>query len=282
MSNSLRDKGFFVVPGVFNPFTALLAEKAGFKAVYLSGGALTSSYGIPDIGLITLVEIESMVKKIREVTKIPLIVDIDTGFGEAINVYRAVKAMESAGANAVHIEDQNMPKRCGHLNGKELIAESNMIEKIEAAVRARKEMLIIARTDARSVSGFDDAVIRAKAYVDAGADIIFPEALETKEEFKNFASKVNAPLIANMTEFGKTPLIKAEEFEKMGYKYVIFPVTLFRTMALAAEDALKTLKEEGTQKNLIDKMITREHQYSIIKYDEYKKVDHSVASKKDS
>ncbi len=276
MSNLLNDEKFLVVPGVFNPFTALLAEKAGFKAAYLSGGALTSSYGIPDIGLITLKEIEEMVKKIREVTSLPLIVDMDTGFGEAINVYRAVKTLEAAGANAVHLEDQKMPKRCGHLNGKELIDESNMAEKIKAAIKARNKMLIIARTDARSVTGFDDAVKRAKAYVAAGADMVFPEALQTREEFKAFASSVKIPLMANMTEFGKTPFIKAGEFKKLGYKFVIFPVTLFRIAARSMEEALEVLKKEGTQENLIDKMMTREHQYSIIKYDEYEEVDNNT------
>ncbi|MFP3261161.1 MAG: isocitrate lyase/phosphoenolpyruvate mutase family protein, partial [Sulfolobus sp.] len=222
MSEVLRKAGFLIIPGVFNPFTALLAEKVGFKAVYLSGGALTSSLGLPDLGVITLDEVAWMVRRIREVTDIPIIVDADTGFGEAINVYRAVKVLERAGANAIQIEDQVLPKKCGHLNGKEVVRPKEMVEKIKAALKARKEMLVIARVDSRGVYGLDDAIERGKMYLEAGADIIFPEALESKEEFARFAKEVKSPLLANMTEFGKTPLITAQEFKEMGYKYAIF------------------------------------------------------------
>jgi len=261
------------VPGVFNPFTALLAEKVGFKAVYLSGGALTSSFGLPDIGLISLEELVYMVRKIREVTSIPMIVDADTGFGEAINVYRTVKLLEGAGADAIQIEDQQMPKKCGHLDGKEVVDRRTMISKIKAAVRARKEALIIARVDSRDVIGIDDAIERAKAYLEAGADVIFPEALHSKEEFERFAREVKAPLLANMTEFGKTPFITAEEFKAMGYTYVIFPVTIFRVAAKAMKEALEVLMREGTQKPLLEKMMTRKEQYEIINYNFYEKLD---------
>ncbi|WP_187152729.1 methylisocitrate lyase [Acidianus manzaensis] len=267
-------KEFTIVPGVFNPFTALLAEKVGFNAVYLSGGALTSSLGIPDIGLITLDELAYMLRKIRDVTNIPIIVDADTGFGEAINVYRTVKILERAGANAIQIEDQRMPKKCGHLDGKEVVQKSDMISKIKAALKARKEALIIARVDSRDVISLDDAIERAKSYVEAGADIIFPEALHSKEEFEKFAKEVKkVPLLANMTEFGKTPFITAEEFKEMGYTYVIFPVTIFRVAAKAMKDALEVLKKEGTQKSLIDKMMTRKEQYEIINYTYYEMLD---------
>ncbi|MCI2414003.1 MAG: methylisocitrate lyase [Candidatus Aramenus sp.] len=266
-------KEFTVVPGVFNPFTALLAEKVGFKVVYLSGGALTSSFGLPDIGLISLEELVYMVKKIREVTSIPMIVDADTGFGEAINVYRTVKLLEGAGADAIQIEDQQMPKKCGHLDGKEVVDRRTMISKIKAAVRARKEALIIARVDSRDVIGIDDAIERAKAYLEAGADVIFPEALHSKEEFERFAREVKAPLLANMTEFGKTPFITAEEFKAMGYTYVIFPVTIFRVAAKAMKEALEVLMMEGTQKPLLEKMMTRKEQYEIINYNFYEKLD---------
>ncbi|MDT7876713.1 MAG: methylisocitrate lyase [Sulfolobaceae archaeon] len=278
MSEVLRKADFLIIPGVFNPFTALLAEKVGFKAVYLSGGALTSSLGLPDLGVITLDEVAWMVRRIREVTDIPIIVDADTGFGEAINVYRAVKVLERAGANAIQIEDQVLPKKCGHLNGKEVVRPKEMVEKIKAALKARKEMLIIARVDSRGVYGLDDAIERGKMYLEAGADIIFPEALESKEEFARFAKEVKSPLLANMTEFGKTPLITAQEFKEMGYKYVIFPVTIFRVAAKAMKEALEVLLKEGTQKSLIDKMMTRKEQYEVINYYFYENLDKELAN----
>lgn len=277
MSEVLRKADFLVIPGVFNPFTALLAEKVGFKAVYLSGGALTSSLGLPDLGVITLDEVAEMVRRIREVTDIPIIVDADTGFGEAINVYRAVKILERAGASAIQIEDQVLPKKCGHLEGKEVVGPKDMVAKIKAALKARKEMLIIARTDARAVNGLEDAIERAKMYLEAGADVIFPEALESKEEFSLFAKEVKAPLLANMTEFGKTPLITAKEFKEMGYMYVIFPVTIFRVAAKAIKEALEVLFKEGSQKSLMDKMMTRKEQYEIINYYFYESLDKQLA-----
>jgi methylisocitrate lyase len=278
VSEVLRKADFLIIPGVFNPFTALLAEKVGFKAVYLSGGALTSSLGLPDLGVITLDEVAWMVRRIREVTDIPIIVDADTGFGEAINVYRAVKVLERAGANAIQIEDQVLPKKCGHLNGKEVVRPKEMVEKIKAALKARKEMLIIARVDSRGVYGLDDAIERGKMYLEAGADIIFPEALESKEEFAMFAKEVKSPLLANMTEFGKTPLITAQEFKEMGYKYVIFPVTIFRVAAKAMKEALEVLLKEGTQKSLINKMMTRKEQYEVINYYFYENLDKELAN----
>ncbi|MFP3201279.1 MAG: methylisocitrate lyase [Sulfolobus sp.] len=280
MSEVLRKADFLIIPGAFNPFTALLAEKVGFKAVYLSGSALTSSLGLPDLGVITLDEVAWMVRRIREVTDIPIIVDADTGFGEAINVYRAVKVLERAGANAIQIEDQVLPKKCGHLNGKEVVRPKEIVEKIKAALKARKEMLIIARVDSRGVYGLDDAIERGKTYLEAGADIIFPEALESKEEFARFAKEVKSPLLANMTEFGKTPLITAQEFKEMGmgYKYVIFPVTIFRVAAKAMKEALEVLLKEGTQKSLIDKMMTRKEQYEVINYYFYENLDKELAN----
>ncbi|MDT7861379.1 MAG: methylisocitrate lyase [Saccharolobus sp.] len=278
MSQILRESDFLIIPGVFNPFTAILAKKVGFKAVYLSGAALTSSYGLPDIGLITLDEVAEMIRRIKEVVDIPIIVDADTGFGEAINVYRTVRVLEKAGADAIQIEDQRMPKKCGHLEGKEVIEPLEMVQKIKAALKARKEALIIARVDSRGVIGLDDAIERAKIYLEAGADIIFPEALTSKEEFSKFAKEVKAPLLANMTEFGKTPYITAKEFKEMGYKYVIFPVTIFRVAAKAMKEALEILLREGTQINLLDKMITRQEQYEIIDYFFYEKLDKELGS----
>ena len=279
MSDLLNNK-FLSVPGVYNPFSALLAGRKGFKAVYLSGGGLTASMGLPDLGVITLTELAGMVRSIHEITDIPIIVDADTGFGETLSVYRTVKLLEEAGASAIQIEDQVSPKRCGHLNGKEVVSKDNMVEKIRAASAARKDSLIIARTDARAVTGMDDALERAKTYVKEGADIVFPEALTDREEFRYFAENTDFPLLANMTEFGKTPFIKASEFQEMGYRFVIFPVTLFRIAAKAMDDALEALKVQGTQEGIINNMMTRKEQYEVINYDFYQDFDKNIAKGK--
>ncbi|EQB70569.1 MAG: hypothetical protein AMDU4_FER2C00238G0002 [Ferroplasma sp. Type II] len=279
MSDLLNNK-FLSVPGVYNPFSALLAGRKGFKAVYLSGGGLTASMGLPDLGVITLTELAGMVRSIHEITDIPIIVDADTGFGETLSVYRTVKLLEEAGASAIQIEDQVSPKRCGHLNGKEVVSKDNMVEKIRAASAARKDSLIIARTDARAVTGMDDALERAKTYVKEGADIVFPEALTDREEFRYFVENTDFPLLANMTEFGKTPFIKASEFQEMGYRFVIFPVTLFRIAAKAMDDALEALKVQGTQEGIINNMMTRKEQYEVINYDFYQDFDKNIARRK--
>ena len=279
MSDLLKNK-FNIVPGVYNPFSALLAKRKGFNAVYLSGGGLTASYGLPDLGVITLTELTDMVRKIHEITDIPIIVDADTGFGETLNVYRTVKLLEEAGASAIQIEDQVSPKRCGHLDGKEVVSKQNMVEKIRAADKARNNALIIARTDSRAVNGIDDAVDRSRLYIREGADIIFPEALIDESEFKYFSGKTDFPLLGNMTEFGKTPFIRAKTFEEYGYKFVIFPVTLFRMAARAMDDALNAIKNEGTQENIIDKMMTRKEQYEVINYEFYNDFDKNIMNKK--
>jgi len=279
LSDLLNNK-FLSVPGVYNPFSALLAGRKGFKAVYLSGGGLTASMGLPDLGVITLTELAGMVRSIHEITDIPIIVDADTGFGETLSVYRTVKLLEEAGASAIQIEDQVSPKRCGHLNGKEVVSKDNMVEKIRAASAARKDSLIIARTDARAVTGMDDALERAKTYVKEGADIVFPEALTDREEFRYFVENTDFPLLANMTEFGKTPFIKASEFQEMGYRFVIFPVTLFRIAAKAMDDALEALKVQGTQEGIINNMMTRKEQYEVINYDFYQDFDKNIARRK--
>jgi len=278
LSEILRNSEFLIIPGVFNPFSAILAKRVGFKAVYLSGAALTASYGLPDLGVITLEEVAEMVRKIKEVVDIPVIVDADTGFGEVVNVYRAVKVLESSGADAIQIEDQVLPKKCGHLEGKELITREEMVQKIKAALMARRNALIIARTDARGVLGLEEAIERGNIYLEAGADVIFPEALTSKDEFKLFAQRVKGPLLANMTEFGKTPLISASEFKEMGYKYVIFPVTIFRVAARAMEKALKILLEEGTQAKLIPDMMSRSELYEVINYKFYENLDKHIFS----
>ncbi len=274
----LRGDHIIMVPGVFNPLSALLAKKHGFKAIYLSGAALTASYGLPDLGLITLDEMLYMVRKIRSIVDTPLIVDVDVGYGEILNVARTVKEMEEAGAAAIQIEDQEMPKKCGHLGSKKLIPAEEMVYKIRAAVSVRKELLIVARTDARGVEGMVEAIRRAKMYAEAGADIIFPEALLSEEEFKKFREEIDIPLLANMTEFGKTPYITAKEFEEMGYNIVIFPVTSLRMAANAIEDTYRELSKKGTQRDILDRMMTREELYRLINYKKYEEFDRLIES----
>jgi methylisocitrate lyase len=247
-----------VAPGVFSPAVAKLAEKAGFRALYFSGAGFSNLLALPDLGMTTLSEVARATREITGRVSIPLIVDVDTGFGEALNVARTVDEMKASGAAAIHIEDQVLPKRCGHLEGKELVEVDEMVKKIIAARGAAgRDLLIIARTDARTVEGMEGAVERAVTYSKAGADMIFPEALESREEFREFRRKVNLPLIANMTEFGKTPYMTAKEFEDLGYDIVIFPVTAFRAMMKAVEVTLGRLKSEGTQKGILGSLMTR-------------------------
>lgn len=272
----LSRPGIVIAPGgAFDAFVALMIQQLGFEALYVSGAAFSSSLGLPDLGVFTLDELVRFTKYITDAVDIPVIVDTDTGFGETLNVVRTVREFESIGASAIHIEDQELPKKCGHLSGKHVVPADEMIKKIKAAVEARRDgnFLIIARTDARGTYGLDEAIWRAQAYVEAGADIIFPEALENKEEFARFAREVKAPLLANMTEFGKTPYIAAKEFEEMGYRIVIFPVTTFRVAMKAVRDALIELKEKGTQKDLLSKMISRQEQYEVIHYWDYENWD---------
>ncbi len=276
----MEKEDIIVAPGVFNPAVALLAERLGFKAAYLSGAALTGSLAMPDLGLITLTELVGHVRYITRVARIPLIVDADTGFGEAINVQRTIRELEEAGAAAVQLEDQVLPKKCGHLAGKSLVSPEDMVKKIIAAVDARRRgILIVARTDARGVEGLESAIERANMYVEAGADIVFPEALTSIDEFREFASRVKAPLLANMTEFGKTPYITVDEFRKAGYKIVIFPVTAFRVAMGAIREAFRVLMVEGTQRGLLDRMMTRSEFYELIGYSEYEARDSKLAER---
>ncbi len=258
-----------VLPGAFNALTARAIERAGFEAVYLSGATLANGLlGVPDIGLTTLSEAVLHATRCAAVTSVPVISDADTGFGGSDNAARTVQEFERAGLSGLHLEDQEFPKRCGHLSGKRLVPVEEFVEKIAAAAAARKDadFLIIARTDARGVSGYDDAVERAHAYLKAGADAIFPEALESREEFERFARDVPAPLLANMTEFGKTPYLTVEQFAAMGYKLVIFPVTLMRCAMKAVEQALGELKSCGSQKGLLERMQTRQELYDLLGY----------------
>lgn len=259
-----------VMPGAFNALSARAIERAGFEAIYLSGGALANSMlGVPDVGLTTLSEATYHATRCAASTSIPIISDADTGFGGSDNAARTVEEFERAGLSGLHLEDQEFPKRCGHLSGKTLVPMDEFCEKVSAAARARHDpdFLIIARTDARGVTSYDDAVARAIAYVAAGADMIFPEALQSVEEFARFAQDVKVPLLANMTEFGRTPYLSADEFADMGYRIVIFPVTMQRIAMKAVVDALAHLKTHGTQRELLRRMQTRQELYDLLGYD---------------
>ncbi len=265
-----------VIPGVFNALTAKLAERLGFEAAYLSGGALSAGWaGLPDIGLLTLNEFAEQAAVLARSTSLPLLCDADTGFGEPMNVERTVRLYEEAGAAGLHLEDQVMPKRCGHLTGKALVDTATMTAKIRAAVAARRDrnFVIVARTDARSVEGFDAAVDRSRSYVAAGADMIFPEALESSDEFGRFASLVEGPKLANMTEFGRSPLLSRDELAALGYCAVLFPLTAFRSAMRAAEQTLRELRELGTQRGLLDRMQTRAELYDLLGYTDWEARD---------
>ena len=273
----LTEQRALTVPGVFNGLSALLARRAGASAAYLSGAALSASMGIPDIGLVTLDELVRTARQIVRVTGLPLIVDADTGFGSALNVMRTVRELEDAGAAAVQIEDQVDPKRCGHLDGKQVTSVERMSEKVAAARAARGDLVVIARTDARATHGFDEAVARGRAYLEAGADVIFPEALETAEEFRDYAAAVDAPLLANMTEFGRSPALSAGELGELGYRLVIFPVSAARVAAFHVGAFYGDLLEGGSAQPWLDRMQTRDQLYDLLDYDAYADLDAGAA-----
>ena len=263
------------MPGVFNALVARMAERLGFGAVYLSGAALSAGACLPDVGLLTLTEFVDQARLITQATPLPLLCDADTGFGEALNVERSVRLFEAAGVAGIHLEDQLLPKRCGHLSGKQLAEPEAMVAKIRAAVAARRDpdFMLIARTDARGVTGFDDAVRRARLYVQAGADGIFPEALETAEEFAAFAKAVPVPLLANMTEFGRSPNLDFAELAAMGYRMVIYPVTAFRAALRAAQETLQAIRDQGHQRDVLPRMLTRAELYDLLGYAGYEARD---------
>jgi methylisocitrate lyase len=271
----LINRGHVVAPGVFNGISALLAERAGFRALYLSGSGVAGCMGLPDLSLTTLSEVADETRKITSVSKLPLIVDIDTGFGETLNVMRTIRSIEAAGASAIHIEDQQLPKKCGHLSGKKIVPQEEMAEKVRMASESRndKDFMIIARTDSRAVEGLDGSIERGKLYVKAGADAIFPEALESEDEFREYAKKVRAPLLANMTEFGKSPLLSSKELAGIGYKIIIFPLTGFRSALSAVNSTYSELSRRGTQMGFLDKLMTREKFYDVIGYKDYEYED---------
>jgi methylisocitrate lyase len=270
----LGGKKIVVAPGVFSPAVAKLAQKLGFRALYFSGAGFSNFLALPDLGITTLTEVARAARQVTSQVTVPLIVDADTGFGEALNVARTVEEMRAAGAAAIHIEDQVLPKRCGHLDGKELVDVDEMVKKLIAAKDAAgRDLLVIARTDARTVEGIDSAIERAKVYSRADVDMIFPEALESREEFAEFRRRVGTPLMANMTEFGKTPYMAAKDFEELGYEMVIFPVTAFRSMMKAVEGTLTELKSKGTQKGILGSLMTRNEFYDLIDYHRYEEAD---------
>ncbi len=272
----IRRGGILRLPGAYNGLAALQAKRQGFEAVYLSGAAVSASMGLPDLGIITVEDVCFFVRQVSRASGLPVLVDGDTGYGEALNVMHMVRAFEDAGAAAVHIEDQLLPKKCGHLNDKKLAAPEDMAAKIAAAARARRHLYIIARTDAAASEGLDGAVARAKRYLDAGADAIFPEALTTAEMFREFARRVQAPLLANMTEFGRTPYFTAAEFEAMGYRMVIWPVSALRMAAKAQELLYATIRREDGPRSVIAQMQTRQELYETISYSDYEALDASI------
>jgi methylisocitrate lyase len=256
------------IPGVFNALVAKMAERLGFQAAYLSGGALSAAAGVPDIGLLSVNDFVDFARSITLATTLPLLCDADTGFGEVLNIERTVQMFENAGVAGIHLEDQEMPKRCGHLAGKRLVEPELMAAKIRSAVVARKDrdFVIIARTDARGVNGFNDTVRRAGTYLEAGADAIFPEALESEEEFGAFAKAIKAPLLANNTEFGKSPNLDLSTFAELGYRMVLFPLTAFRSALKAAQETLVEIASKGHQRDRLPAMLNRAQLYDLINY----------------
>src|SRR5476649_2506965 len=269
--------GLLQLPGTHNGMAALQARAAGFEALYLSGAAMTASMGLPDLGIITVDEVCFFVRQVARSSGLPVLVDGDTGYGEALNVMHMVRSFEEAGAGAVHIEDQLLPKKCGHLNDKKLADPHDMAAKVAAAAKARRDLVVIARTDAAASEGIDGAVARAKLFLEAGADAIFPEALVNAEMFRAFAKAMPCvKLLANMTEFGRTPFFTASEFEAMGYSMVIWPVSAFRVANKAQERLYAAIKRDGGTQKMVDQMQTRAELYQTIGYHDYEALDSSI------
>ncbi|MFE6859412.1 methylisocitrate lyase [Nocardia sp. NPDC057668] len=265
-------------PGAFNPLVAKLIQEIGFEGVYVSGAVLSADLGLPDIGLTTLTEVAGRGQQIARVTDLPVLIDADTGFGEPMSAARTVTVMEDAGIAGLHLEDQVNPKRCGHLDGKAVVPTEDMVRRLSAAVAARRDpnFVICARTDAAGIEGIDAAIDRAKAYADAGADLIFTEALHTPAEFEKFRAAVSIPLLANMTEFGKSELLAAEVLDSIGFNAVIYPVTTLRLAMFAAEAGLREIYTQGTQAGLLDKMQHRSRLYELLQYERYNEFDTDI------
>jgi methylisocitrate lyase len=275
----LSRPGILKLPGAHNGLAALQARRAGFDALYLGGSAMTGQMGIPDLGILTVADVCFYIRQVVRASALPVLVDGDTGHGEALNTMHMVREFEEAGAAAVHIEDQELPKKCGHLNDKRLVDARDMAAKVAAAVKARRHLVIIARTDAAASEGMDGAVARATLYREAGADAIFPEALTSAEMFREFARRMpGVPLLANMTEFGRTPVFTAGEFEAMGYRMVIWPAGAFRVAAKAQDELYAALARDGGTQNMLDRMQTRKELYDLIGYYDYEKLDASIVA----
>ena len=268
--------GILPLPGAYNGLSALQAKAAGFEALYLSGAAMSASMGLPDLGILTVDDVCFFARQLARSAQLPVLVDGDTGFGEALNVMHMVRALEEAGAAAVQIEDQLLPKKCGHLNDKKLAPAEEMAAKLAAAVRARRHLYLVARTDAAQAEGLEGAIARARLYLEAGADAIFPEALVSADDFRSFAQAIDAPLLANMTEFGHTPPMSASELETLGYRMVIWPVSALRMAARAQEELYACLRAEGSAQRLVPKMQTRAELYETIGYHDYEALDASL------
>ena len=266
-------------PGSWSPLVSMAIEKEGFDGVYISGSVLSNDLGYPDIGLTSLTEVAQRGRQIARTTKLPSIIDIDTGFGEPMSATRTVQEMIEMGLAGCHIEDQVNPKRCGHLDGKGIVSSEEMVRKVAAAAKGKsldENFLLIARTDSRATEGLDKAIERSKAYIDAGADCIFIEALADEKEFELFRKAISVPLLANMTEFGKSRLLTYQELSNLGYNIVIYPVTTFRLAMKNTIDGLKEIKSKGTQESLLDKMQTRKELYELSRYEEYNSFDQNI------
>ena len=262
------------IVGTINAYTALLAEKSGHKAIYLSGGGVAaSSLGVPDLGITSLQDVLIDVERITNSTDLPLLVDIDTGWGGAFNISRAVKSLINSGAGGLHIEDQVAQKRCGHRPNKEIVSKQEMVDRVKAAVDAKTDddFVVMARTDALANEGIDLAIERSLAYQEAGADALFPEALTTLEEYKMFSKEIDIPILANITEFGKTPLFNCEELKDSGVSMVLYPLSAFRAMSKAAESVYEEINQSGSQENVLNKMQTRDELYEVLDYHSFEK-----------
>lgn len=276
LREQLAQPSIIQVPGAHDALSAILARQAGFKCLYVSGAALTASMGLPDLGIISIEELCASTRRIYRACQLPLIVDADTGYGEVLNVMRCVRELEDCGAAAIQLEDQQLPKKCGHLNDKKLVSATEMAQKIEAARSASSELVIVARTDAAADS-FEDAVARANLYREAGADVIFPEALTSRAMFERAAREIPGPKLANMTEFGRTPYLRAEQFQELGFQIVIWPASSMRVAAQAAQQLYQHIFEHGGTEALLDRMLTRAQLYEAIGYHDFEALDQSIA-----
>ncbi|MGF1689784.1 methylisocitrate lyase [Photobacterium kagoshimensis] len=271
------------IVGAINPYCAMMAEQVGHHVIYLSGGGIANaSYGLPDLGITTLNDVLEDVRRVTAASSLPLLVDIDTGFGGAFNIARTIREVEKAGAAAVHIEDQVAQKRCGHRPNKAIVSQQEMVDRIKACVDAKtdSDFVVMARTDALAVEGMDAAIERAVACVEAGADMIFPEAINTLDQYKQFSSAIDVPILANITEFGQTPLFSAEELAESGVDMVLYPLSAFRAMNQAALNVYQHLKDDGHQRQVVDAMQTREALYQFLGYHQYEETLDKLFSKK--